>query len=207
MNHSAALEQFFDRFRHAWQSTHGQLPVTDRDEAGPAAVSEHELGQHWQAVPQQPLGAFSNLEPALELPVHPDLQAFYGHFYGGNLQFDADFGCGELLQPWNQDDFAFLQENLVGHALMKKRLKQPATWFVGVMEQSDAMVVMDNADGSLWLEVPGQEPHQKLADNLSELLGQIAPRVMMPEPAPLPPPRPGFWARLKAMLGDLTGRR
>ena len=205
MNHSSPLGQFFDRHASAWTQTHGHLPVTDRSESGPASAGEHDLGQLWQPAARD-AADFANLAQALELELHPALAEFYGHFYAGNPGFDAPFGAGELLQPWDEEDFEFLQENLIGHAMMKKKLKQPPTWFIGVMADSNLMLVLDNGDGSIWLELPGKEPETRVADSLEALFDSLSPRVVLPEPMPVEPQRPGFWARVKIMLGHLTGR-
>ncbi|TKB49724.1 SecY-interacting protein [Ferrimonas sediminicola] len=205
MNLSSPLGQFFDRHARAWRQTHGHLPVTDRPESGPAGAGDHPRGQLWQPAARAPFD-FANLARALELTLHPSLAAFYGHYYAGNPGFDAPFGAGELLQPWNEEDFEFLQENLIGHAMMKQKLKQPPTWFIGVMADSDLMLVLDNGDGSIWLELPGMEPETRVADSLEALLQSLSPRVVLPEPMAEASPRPGFWQRVKTMLGHLTGR-
>ncbi len=70
------------------------------------------------------------------------------------------------------------------------------------------MLVLDNDDGSVWLEIPGQPPHRRLADSLEALLAQIAPRValppMVPETAPVAAV-PGLVPRLKQVWQHLRG--
>lgn len=205
MNPQSLLD-FHARFHQAWHNSHQCDAIAPREEASPAASGEHQLGSHWQLHVRSDVASFDNLSKALELEVNSELAQFYGRFYGGNMAFAADFGSGELLQAWNEDDFGFLQENLIGHAMMKKKLKQPPTWFLAPMEDSDAILVLDNSDATVWLEVPGKEPHQKVADSLDALLSAIEPKVLMPEPMPASVPQPGLWQRLKTMGRHLLGK-
>ncbi|MBY6186978.1 SecY-interacting protein [Marinobacter hydrocarbonoclasticus] len=204
-----ALAAFHQRYQACWQQSLGQAPASDKPEQGPAEQGRDEAGRAlWQAHRRSKPGQFDNVETALELTLHPALSEFYGHFFAGNLSFDADFGRGELLQPWNQADFEYLQENLIGHLLMKKKLKQPPTLFIGLVEES--MLVLDNADGSVWIEVPGQQPSEKVADSIDALLLKLTPCTELPEPVsePVAEASISFGQRLKAMLQHLMpGRR
>ncbi|SHI10992.1 SecY-interacting protein [Ferrimonas marina] len=204
------LTPFIERYQTAWQQSLGHGPVCDKSEAGPALDHRDEQGlAHWHAVPQPRPASFDNIAEALELSLHPALTEFYSHYYAGPLLFDAAFGEGELLQVWNRADLDFLQENLIGHLMMKRKLKQAPTLFIGLVGDGDSMLVLDNGDGSVWLEVPGQPPQQKLADSIDELVSQLSPRVVMPEPVPdtPAPSQQGLLRRFKTMWGHLRGRR
>ncbi|MBY5990636.1 SecY-interacting protein [Ferrimonas balearica] len=199
-----ALAHFFQRYHASWQQSLGQDPVSEQTEQGPALTGRDDQGRAlWQAHHRTKPGQFDNVAEALELTLHPALTEFYGHYFAGHLAFDAPFGRGELLQPWNQADFEYLQENLIGHLLMKRKLKQPPTLFIGVV--GEGMLVLDNADGSVWLEVPGQEPHQRVADSVAALLSELTPCAELPKAAPEPDQAPstGFWARVKTMVSHL----
>lgn len=197
-----ALAAFHHRYLTCWQQSLGQDPVSDKPDHGPAETGRDSEGRAlWQARPRDQAGQFDNVAKALEIELHPALTELYGHFYAGNLHFEAPFGQGELLQVWCDEDFAYLQENLIGHLLMKQKLKQPPTLFIGLVDE--LMLVLDNADGSVWLEVPGQAPHQKVAESLSDLLPELKPVTQLPE---MPAPEvatPSFGQRVRIMLSHL----
>ncbi|GAA4878135.1 SecY-interacting protein [Ferrimonas pelagia] len=207
---ASSLSQFIERHHQAWLKGLGHAPVSDKERDGPALLQRDSEGlAQWQAQPQSPQARFGNIAEAMELTLHPDLARFYGEFYAGPLQFDSAFGAGELLQVWDQTDLDYLQENLIGHLLMKQQLKHLPTLFIGLLNDSDAMLVLDNADGSVWLEIPGQRPHQRIADGLDDLLQQLAPRVELPVVvAPQSAQQLGLLARLKRMWQHIKpGRR
>lgn len=128
---------------------------------------------HWSPVPQSPVQTFDNLEEALSLEIHSDVKAFYTAFWSDNLPAYATQGRCELLQPWNIDDFARLQENLIGHVLMKRRLKQAVTLFIGLTEDDDFILTVDNTSGNVMLEQVGREPCKKVANSLAEFLSEL----------------------------------
>ncbi|MBY6018139.1 SecY-interacting protein [Ferrimonas balearica] len=204
-----ALDAFHQRYFTSWQQALGQHPVSDKPESGPAETGRDAEGRAlWQARRREAVAGFDNVAQALELTLHPALTDLYGHFYAGNLYFEAPFGRGELLQVWCDEDFQFLQENLIGHLLMKQKLKQAPTLFIGVVEER--MLVLNNDDGSVWLELPGEAPSEQVADSLAALLAMMAPVTQLPEPpAAAPAPTPSFGERIKTMLGHLWpgGRR
>ena len=88
---------------------------------------------------------------------------------GGNLQ---------LLLPWNQDDMVRLQQNLVGHVLMKRRLDQPETLFFAVTDEEDFILSVDNQSGEVVLEQVGLLPQEVLAPDLASFLASLEPVVM-----------------------------
>ncbi|WP_298440523.1 SecY-interacting protein [uncultured Ferrimonas sp.] len=206
------LAQFIQLTETAWLQQHQHLPVTDRDEPSPALRQPHQTDGlcYWQASPMAPnADLFENVATALELPLHSDLTRFYGQFYAGSLLFDAEFGRGELLQVWNDEDLQRLQENLIGHLLMKRKLKQAPTLFIGLLGQGEQMIVLDNDDGSVWLEIPGQSPDQQLAPTLHQFLALLTPRLQTPEPQPEEPAMAAMSlsARLGAMWQHLMSWR
>ncbi|WOT04256.1 SecY-interacting protein [Shewanella youngdeokensis] len=164
----------------------------------------------WQAVKRVQPGTFDNVEHALELSLHPDLSTFYGSYFAAPLMFDSRWGTGELLQVWSATDFDYLQQNIIGHLMMKKKLKQEPTWFVGVLDDEDKMITVNNTDGSVWIEIPGKVQSHKLADSLnsfiSELSTRVAPPVLLVD-EPLPEmDHPGIWQRMKIMWRNLLGK-
>jgi SecY interacting protein Syd len=127
----------------------------------------------WTPAEQTPRQTFENVETALNITLHKDIKDFYTLFWSDNLPAKAPRGACELLQPWNEDDFARLQENLIGHIMMKQRLNQAETLFFGLTDEDGFILSVDNATGKVMLEQVGREPKQVLAESLSEFIGQL----------------------------------
>jgi SecY interacting protein Syd len=128
----------------------------------------------WSPVRQSPASSFDNLEAALEISIHPDVQGFYSTYWSDNLPAQAKEGNCELLQPWNKDDFERLQENLIGHVLMKQRLGQKITLFIGLTDEDDFILTVDNESGAVMLEQVGREPTKMLANSIAEFIQQLS---------------------------------
>ncbi|WP_431130321.1 SecY-interacting protein Syd, partial [Flagellimonas flava] len=71
------------------------------------------------------------------LGLQPDkqLESYYTRYYGDNLNARTTRGDLQLLVPWNQDDLIRLQENLIAHVMMKRRLRQAETLFFAVTDE------------------------------------------------------------------------
>lgn len=150
------------------------LVMHDADFPSPAELLPAQAGQvGWQAWRKPEPSTFSNLADALEIEVHPDVSAFFGHFYAGNIE-----GCFKglfltLLQPWNETDFERLQQNQIAHHLMMKKLKLPASWFLASCRDEQKLVTLNNVTGEVQLERLGKGVIGVLAPNLAEFLRQI----------------------------------
>lgn len=156
-----------------------QLPLTtwaDLASPSPSQVGDIIDGSvQWQPVLQQPTADFSNVEQALELRLHPDIISYYQHYFGAGLAAEHQRGKLALLMVWNADDLARLQENIIGHILMKRRLKQRETVFFATTEDDDILLSVLNSTGEVYLERVGQEVSEKLASNLAEFISQLQP--------------------------------
>ena len=129
----------------------------------------------WQPVLQQPQADFSNVEQALELSLHQDIKQFYQLYFGAGLAAQHKRGKLMLLMVWNADDVKRLQENVIGHIIMKRRLKQRETVFFATTEDDDILLSVLNGSGEVFLERVGQEVSEKLADNLASFISQLTP--------------------------------
>lgn len=156
-----------------------QLPLTtwaDPKSPSPCQVAEPMGDQvQWQPVLQQPSADFSNVEQALELELHPDIKSFYQLHYGAGLAAQHSRGKLLLLMVWNSDDLKRLQENIIGHIIMKRRLKQRETVFFATTEDDDILLSVLNNTGEVFVEHVGQEVKEKLADNLADFISQLTP--------------------------------
>ena len=118
---------------------------------------------------------FDNVETALEMTLHPDIKTYFTTLYSENLDATCEEGNLSLLFAWNKDDFQRLQENLIGHILMKQRLKQAETVFVAVTDEEDMIISVENDTGTVWVERVGCKPHKKLADSLAQFINTLTP--------------------------------
>lgn len=117
---------------------------------------------------------FLNLEKALECQIHPSITEFYGCYWSIDLEVHHPQLPITLIQVFNHEDLENLQKNLIGHVLMKRRLKQPITFFIGVTDQDDQMISVINDNGEVWLESVGRVPHLKLAESVSQFIQALS---------------------------------
>lgn len=178
-NVQQALLAFTQRYMDAWQHTCGHLPASE-DLYGipsPCAVRNENERVFWTPQPCEAGTDFSGVSRALDIGLHPDVEAFYATQYAGDMdaRFD-DIDC-TLLQAWSADDIVRMQENLIGHLLTQKRLKLPPTLFLATTEAEMALISLSNVNGEVWLETFGTREHRVLAPSLTVFLQQLSPRV------------------------------
>ncbi len=176
------VQQVFQHLLTQAEAQARQLNVTWRSYADPEQQSpaqygdvEDDLVAWWPAVRTQPAD-FSGLQRALELELHPDLQAFYGYCFGGGLQLQHPRGPVELLMVWHDEDFIRLQHNMIAHILMKRRLKQRETIFIATTDDDEFLISVLNTTGEVFLEKVGCEVTELLAPDLASFLGQLTPQ-------------------------------
>ena len=152
-----------------WQSPIYQQPLDDDT-------------VEWQPVQQQPPLDFSALEAALELQFHDHVKRFYGRWFSGDLQVMVNHQAQQhgvsLLQTQGPEDAERLLENITGHILMKRKLKQPETIFIGLATEADDLLLsIDNQTGVIGLEWIGQPQHEVLFEQLDDFLNQCEPAI------------------------------
>lgn len=176
-----SLTSFQQRIKDALaaQGRSSLVTIHDSQWLSPCEVGKAEDGEEiaWDFYKLPQALNFENVEKALELKLHEDIKTYFGSFYSENLAATNPDGDLELLQAWNQDDFERLQENLIGHVLMKRRLKQPVTLFIGVTDAEDIIITLDNESGEVWAEQVGCKPHKFLATSISEFIDSLEPKL------------------------------
>ncbi|MEQ8857112.1 MAG: SecY-interacting protein [Pseudomonadales bacterium] len=165
----AACPRLTEPFDAAWRSPceNGEPYL---DDTGERRVPWQPLRRHG------PADDFAGLERALEFAIHPDIKDYYGRYWSGGLEAEADDGHVSLLQLWNADDADRLVENLIGHALAKRRARAPFTVFFACTEpDSELFLSVDNGSGAVVLEAPGRRPLRPVADSLADFLSRLRP--------------------------------
>jgi len=179
---SNTLQQFINQYIKNYQNSHGHLPQIEQDEQWPSPCEQTPSVDKgvvfWQPVVinDKQLN-FDNVESALNLTLHQDIKTYFTTFYSDSLNAKCHEGELSLLFAWNHDDFQRLQENLIGHILMKQRLKQEETIFFAVTDEEDTIISIANDTGTVWVEQVGCKPHKKLADSIAEFIAQLTPVV------------------------------
>lgn len=166
------LETYVNVFQH--------LPITETDDKWPSPCEKgthQEIYSLWQPSESSNKLTFDNVETALEMTLHDDIKSYFTSMYCDTLDATCSEGDLSLLFAWNDADFSRLQENLIGHVLMKQKLKQNITIFFAVTDNDDHILSVDNETGEVWVEKVGKEPHKKLANSLADFFTQLSPKI------------------------------
>jgi SecY interacting protein Syd len=178
---TAALDEFVKKYLTAAKK-HPEMVMVEYDNEWPSDcyTVTGNTGDRvaWQPVKRSEIANFSDLEKALDMQIHQDVISFYSAYWSNNLSAKTSKGYLQLLQPWNQGDFERLQQNLVGHILMKRRLKQPETLFIALTDEDDFILTVDNTSGEVVLEQVGLLPKEVVAPNLTVFIQSLQPSVV-----------------------------
>ncbi|MDR9830130.1 SecY-interacting protein [Vibrio sp. FNV 38] len=179
-----ALQALNIRYQKAHQKQHNSLPINEElaDLASPCVVQEcvgDTDGKNvvWQAVQRDIQADFLNVEQAIELTLDESVKLFFGSQYSADI--DATFSGNSLtlIQVWNDEDFDRLQENMLGHLVMQRRLKLKPTLFIAATDDEMKIISVCNLSGEVILEKIGTNNRDVLASDLVEFLNQLEPKV------------------------------
>jgi SecY interacting protein Syd len=172
------LWQFANQYVDLYQQSQGHLPLVEHDSQWPSPCQQARHNEQqilWRPSKIiEPL-IFNNIEEALELVLHQDIKTYFTTFFSDAIDAKCSEGNLSLLFAWSLDDFQRLQENIIGHVLMKRKLKQEVSIFFAVTDQEDLILSLANDSGAVWVEKVGCNPHKKLADSLTEFIAMLQP--------------------------------
>lgn len=131
----------------------------------------------WKPAKQAGTNSFRNVEQALDITLNPQYCAFFTRYYSHNLLAMAPQGSCELLQVWNDHDFQRLQENVIGHVLMKRRLKQQPTLFFALTDEEDTILSIRNDTGEVMVEQVGKSPVDVVSPSLASFIETLTPQL------------------------------
>lgn len=179
----AALDAFIEKFHQLYASQPIPLPQQEYDLEwlSPCYQNPQEEGQlcTWQPVRQDVThDLFEGLAHALETDIHPDIKAYFTRYWSDPLPARHQDGDLELIFVWNEQDYERLRANMIGHALLKKRRKQPLTLFFGCTAPEDMTLCIDNETGEVVLEKPGKKAHRTVAPSIADFILQLSPRTI-----------------------------
>ncbi|GAA0856880.1 SecY-interacting protein [Aliiglaciecola litoralis] len=180
MDIQSALQRFVSDYVSLYQTEQKPMVIQyDSNWPSPCYQSKAEDNEWvgWQPVLQQQPMSLSDFENALDITMDKQLAAYFSCYWSDNLNAKTARGNLQLLLPWNEQDFERLQQNLIAHVLMKRRLKQKETLFFAVTDEDDFIISVDNESGKVMLEQVGLEPQEELADSLLSFIQQLSPRL------------------------------
>ena len=175
------LKEQLDRLLQSYvtqtQRSSGHLPTMELNNSIPdqldslavVEANEQENTLYWKPAENGNWDLLNGLEKGLDTEIHSDIKTYFGAYWSNGICCLSPIGPVSLIQIWNKADLELLRENLLGHAFMKLKKRQPLTFFAGLGE-GENVVVVDNATGIVYLEQPGRRPHKTLAGNLAEFL-------------------------------------
>lgn len=171
-----ALTDFTRSFCDRWIGECGHAPASSELYGVPSPCVQQTVGEEVWWLPQ-PFTLAKNLdavERALDLRLQPSVVAFYTSQFAGDIPARfADAPC-TLLQAWSEEDFVRVQENLIGHLVMKRRLKQSPTLFIATTPSELETISVCNLSGEVILEKLGTKQRTVLAPDLPAFIQSLA---------------------------------
>lgn len=170
-----ALDQLISRAERYWQKV--GYPQVEYDDQWPSPCQCSDISHNricWHPVLREKPLDLKATEDALDLSFHPSVKVFYSRYYSETISVRFEEQNFALVQVWNDDDGVRLQENLIAHILMKRRLKHPETLFIASAEDEMQIVSVVNQTGEVILETLGKKQDKLLSPSLGEFLAQLS---------------------------------
>ncbi|CCG86167.1 SecY-interacting protein [Erwinia piriflorinigrans] len=177
---SQALRDFSQRYCDLWQQKSGHAPAS-QDHHGlpsPCVMETHEDEVWWQPQPFTLAANLDAVERALDIRLQPAVTAFYTSQFAGDMTATLAGQSMSLVQVWSEDDFIRVQENLIAHLVMKRRLKQSPTLFIATTDSELEVVSVCNMSGEVILEQLGTKKRQVIASSIESLLIALQPLII-----------------------------
>lgn len=173
---SNPLLAFTQRYINEWQKVTGDNPKS-LDLYGipsPCITHTHDLAVFWQPILTNQ-HTLNIVEEMINLIIHADAHLFYGSQYAGDMK--ASFNQLELslLQVWSNDDFSRLEQNIIAHLHMQKKLKRRPSIFIATTDDPTQLIAIDNQTGNIILEKLIENEMEILANNLDTFLATLKP--------------------------------
>lgn len=173
---SSELDRLAEEFVSAWKVDQNTLPVLPFDaqwrsvaEAGTAPDDQ----VYWQPTRRSEPFSFDGIAQALEVDVPEVCGEYFGHFWSSSIPVLWGERPFELLQLWNAEDENNLMHNLLGHAMEKRRVREPLTLFFAVVDDA-RFLSLDAQTGAVMLEEVGGSRPEEVAADLGSLLSSVS---------------------------------
>ena len=175
-----ALLDLFNRHAQIWMNEQQSLPQQGFDEQWHSACQVDKLSEElitWNPVVRTADIDLTNIEEALEITLHSSIAELFCSFYAAGIPCLYEGHPIDLIQAWNEEDFNLLQENMIAHFMMQKRLKKPASMFIASCSDEMQVISILNDTGEVQLETLGKQQEAILAPSLVEFLNKLQPVV------------------------------
>ena len=173
-----ALLNLFTRHAKVWKEEKNTLPQQFFDATWISACQVDTLSAEmmtWAPIEREAQINLSNIEDALAVTLHPSITQLFCSFYADGIPCLYEGHPIDLIQVWNEDDFNLLQENMIAHFMMQKRLKKPASMFIASCSDEMQVISILNDTGEVQLETLGKKQEAILASSLAEFLDKLQP--------------------------------
>lgn len=184
MNHKVmmALWEFSTRFVKAWQEKFASLPQAYgyADLPSPCMLDMNSQNPDmtvWQPIKRVEHADFYNIEQGIELILHDDIKAFYSGQFAADMTANFRGQSISLVQVWNHEDWVRLQENILGHLVMQKRLKHAPTVFIASTDDDMSVISICNVTGEVIREMLGTQKRVVLTGCLIDFIEELHPEV------------------------------
>lgn len=169
-----ALHAFTRRYCENWQQQTGHFPLSEALAGidSPCVEYSDEQGVFWQPRPFTLPATLEAVERALDIVIQPAVVGWYTAQFAADMQAVWQGRVMTLLQVWNEDDFSRVQENLIGHLVMKRRLKQTPTLFIAATDHDTEIISVCNLSGEVIQESLGTKKRETLAPSLADFINE-----------------------------------
>lgn len=146
-NDKAALIEFTAR----WVDQFTKAPQSEELHAmpSPCIIKTEKLMVYWKPVLMTPAKQLTIVETLIGITLHPSAHVFYGTQYADNMHATWQNRALTLIQIWNDDDFCRLEQNLINHLSMQKKLKRVPTIFIASTNDDSQIITLNNISGEI----------------------------------------------------------
>lgn len=178
---SQALRNFSQRYCDIWQQQNGHAPASKElyGIPSPCVITTLEGEVWWHPRPFTLAPNLDAVERALDIRLQASVSAFYTSQFSGDMTGTLGSQPMSLLQAWSEEDFIRVQENLIGHLVMKRRLKQSPTLFIATTDSELEVVSVCNMSGEVLLEQLGTGKRQVIAPSVEIFLNRLQPLIVI----------------------------
>ncbi|HCM8869333.1 SecY-interacting protein [Klebsiella pneumoniae] len=172
-----ALRAFTQRYCAVWQQQRHSLPRSEElyGVPSPCVVDTQGEAVFWQPQPFSLAQNISAVERALDIVVQQPLHSYYTTQFAGDMSGRFAGETLTLLQTWSEEDFQRVQENLIGHLVVQKRLKLSPTLFIATLESELDVISVCNLSGEVVKETLGTAKRITLSPSLAGFLNHLEP--------------------------------
>jgi SecY interacting protein Syd len=175
---TAQLTRLFDEFKTECKQQGNPTLLVEEDWLSPALLPGYEVDQESEWLPSpinnSTLDMFERLSEALEIEIPQSIIDYYTSYWSQPILATHTEGELSLIFVWNPEDLERLRENLIGHALNKRRLRQNISFFFATTEpDGDQILSVESDTGRVLLEKPGQKKFSVIAEDLESFLSQV----------------------------------